>query len=381
MATYWVTESGGGALNGSTLADALPWATFVTNFNAATAGGDDWLINGTVNNATLQTLSCAAPNAAPHRIMGAAAALGDWDQGYAATGQLNTTNFATLAFSTTSGRLVVSGTNILLYGLNVTGVPTNVLFNVSGQGSKANRCRIENSSTGASATATNLGHVTAQFRDCDILQSAASGANPAATWSTAACYYNCRVKSVNGGAFYTTYGFGQVAANRCVAYDSVRGFEFNTTAAGAFMLVSGCTVRGHSSSGISIASGATGLVTVEYSHITDNGAYGINDNGATALALVLHRNRYRDNASGNLSVAARASAVEYGAVTTDTGGAATDYVDVAGGDLRLIYQAPGVESSDRGVSIGACDPVQTAPGAGSGGGARRVVFVPLPVDR
>ena len=381
MATYHVTSAGAGLGDGSSLANAYSWANFVTAINAATAGGDDWYVYGSVPLTTLQTISCAAPGNAPHRIIGATATPGDWDNGYLSTGWLDTTEFGILAFTTTSGRLAITGTNLHWFGFNITGECTsNAVVNISGQGSRMHRSKITNSSTGSNAACVNLGHVTAKFIGCDFLQTGASGGNPCATWTTASNYMNCRAKSTSGPGWLSTYGFGEVNATHCAAIEcGTHGFFHNTTAAGGHMSLNNVSAIGCVENGVDIVSSATGVVSIQRSEFTDNGGFGIDANTVSTVAIHLSGNRYRDNAGGNLNIGARAAAVEYGAITTDTGGQETDFSDAANDDYRHVYNSPAVEDNARGQISGASglDP-DTVPAGAGGGGARRVpIFIPM----
>ena len=131
--------------------------------------------------------------------------------------------------------------------------------------------------------------------------------------------------------------------------------------------------------GVDIVSSATGVVSIQRSEFTDNGGFGIDANTVSTVAIHLSGNRYRDNAGGNLNIGARAAAVEYGAITTDTGGQETDFSDAANDDYRHVYNSPAVEDNARGQISGASglDP-DTVPAGAGGGGARRVpIFIPV----
>lgn len=62
-------------------------------------------------------------------------------------------------------------------------------------------------------------------------------------------------------------------------------------------------------------------------------------NGTASHPLLWSNNRTRDNANADLGFG---DWPIYNAVTTDTGGPETDYVDAAGGDFRLIAASPAV---------------------------------------
>jgi hypothetical protein len=74
--------------------------------------------------------------------------------------------------------------------------------------------------------------------------------------------------------------------------------------------------------------------------ITDNGGYGI-DGVEAAKAVFAAYNRTRDNTSGADNLATDwLAATKYGHVTTDTGGASTDYTNSGSNDYTLISASP-----------------------------------------
>jgi len=77
-------------------------------------------------------------------------------------------------------------------------------------------------------------------------------------------------------------------------------------------------------------------------HITDNSQYLNNLYSATATHAFLELyNRTRDNTTPRTGIG---NGLNIGEVTTDTGGAATDYVDASNGDITLIAAAPAVDA-------------------------------------
>jgi len=100
-------------------------------------------------------------------------------------------------------------------------------------------------------------------------------------------------------------------------------------------------------------------------HVTDNSGYGFK-NGYLATAnhpLIRYHCRTRDNTSG-ADDGGFANWANINPVTTDTGGAATDYADAASGDFRLINSAPGDGSGVWADDIGALEAQDPAGGGG-----------------
>lgn len=82
-------------------------------------------------------------------------------------------------------------------------------------------------------------------------------------------------------------------------------------------------------------------------HVTDGARFYNNLNSSTAdVYVTMVNNRTRDNTNADVGVA---DSFVVGNITTDTGGAATDYTDVSSDDFSLISGAPG---EDAGLTLG-----------------------------
>lgn len=296
--------------------------------------------------------------------------IGDGAQGRSATtGALVTTNMPRIDFADAARELTISGNYNIFQDIRVTGISSpTVLVTVSGAGAGVENCSITNTSTGGSAAALSITSATGFATNCDLLQDGASGGAPAINCGTTGIIDRCRMKSVSGNGFLSAAGSPMLMD--CVIYGcGAQAVRITSTGASAHFLISGCTIYGNAGTGVSFVAGYTAIARILNCHITDNGGWGIHDNGATA-AIVVSNCRFRDNTSGNISIDAEWSDAAHGSVTTDTGGAATDYADVANTDFRLIADAPGVDDSAMGQNIGASgtDPASIEAGVGSSTG-------------
>lgn len=88
-------------------------------------------------------------------------------------------------------------------------------------------------------------------------------------------------------------------------------------------------------------------LTAINNHVTDSAQFIDNTYSATAsVAAFLFNNRTRDNTSADNGLG---DGIDVGGVTTDTGGAETDYTAAGSDDFSLISGAPG---EDTGINIG-----------------------------
>lgn len=103
--------------------------------------------------------------------------------------------------------------------------------------------------------------------------------------------------------------------------------------------------------------------------ITDNSGYGINTNGGFYPNFAIY-NRFRNNSLGWISTSSDwITGIMYGIITTGT---ASDYINFANQDLRLIATSPAVTNAlQYPASIGA---LQIPSGAGGGGGETSYSF-------
>lgn len=271
---------------------------------------------------------------------GYASTIGDATIGRSSGGALNTTNMPKWAFTSTSV-MNVTGTFNIFEAIDISGTRSGALVTLNGNDSCLVGCRVVNNSTNAAAIAVDGAGSRTMAIDCDIASGASGGTCAARFNQTAAVIEGCRVTSP--GAIGIITGATALVALNTVYGCGGDGIAMNSATGTPDILQN--TVYGCTGDAIDIISTATLKQHAAGNHLTDNGGFGINMNGATA-ALVQYANRFRDNAGGEVSGAADwASAVCARKVTTDTGGASTDYTNAGSGDFSLIAAAPGISGS------------------------------------
>lgn len=332
----YVTSGGTGSWADATNpATPAPWATMLTDAVA----GDLCKIFGSFTLGASSTMTNAGTTTSPIILQGCggtpdsplAGFLGRTD----VNGALITTNMPTIAYDATF-KLTVLGFTIV-ESLNLTGTITGSTFS-PGASCIIRGCKIDNASTNAGAFAVAHGGSTSScsYFDSDLTLSAANAAavvlTTAANSTRVIC---CRIKGGIGIALSTA----TLTAVGNVMYAS-GGSHINTTSAAGAVVALFNTLVSSGGSGINIVASSTGTHTILGNMITDNAAYGINWNTAAGAGLLAH-NRYRDNTSGNINLGTDwTAATDYGAVTTDTGGPETDYVNAGTNDYNLIPASP-----------------------------------------
>lgn len=232
-----------------------------------------------------------------------------------------------------------SGARILVFGCNCVSTGTN-----------ANACGVK-----------DPGFQTG-FINCDI----------EATQSTYWAYYGvaygtlagCWLRNGGAAADGVLYVSGQSHVVNCVICESV-GIGIQIT--GVDTQVIGCTIYAQGTYAIrGPASTADQPIIIANCMITDS-ADGITKAYANAdMVLFNCQNRFRDNTAGN---AWASDWPTIAAVTTDTGGYATDYVDAPNDDLRLIAASPGAGAGQFPMGdIGGLGYARVTGGGGGGAG-------------
>ena len=368
LTTRYVTNAGAGAADGTSLANAMSFATFIDYMAAAgsftAAAGDVFLLCGVSQSRTTTTDSWANGGSAtsPVVIRGCDSS---GNPAYAGrtngNGALITTNFASITYTT--GRLVLTSW-VILEGITITTSASNAAVSVGTDG-VIMRCSVTNSSTNASAVGIGASSVSRSVVfDNDVFMTGASGGaagiNTNAGTAVRIRYNRVKVTSATapGIALYvsssaiknTVYGSGGIGIY--VASSAWSGtIEDNT--------IVGC-----GGDGINVITGLTGLGFITGNMVTDNTGDGI-DMVSTSNPTFAAHNRTRDNAAGYANTGDWLTATKYGDVTTDTGGASTDYTDSGANDYSLIAASPATSAGIPAyASIGALQRSQT----GSGGG-------------
>ena len=328
---------------------------------------------GTYSIGGIDNLACAGTVTSPIRIIGYSTTrptLTTSGDGYLGRSGVNrnktliTSNMPTYAYG---GGYLTGPARVIIESINFSG------SNVSGSvvsistGSALRNCKIANASTGASATGVSLS-LGGLITGCDVSLTGASGG------STGSGIAMGGIGVVNGNRI--TCGSLSSPAIRAAAFGPniiVNNVIFSSpNSVGIFVstinsslqaignTISGCT------DGINIIIGNNVAGTQIINNcITDNSGFGINMVSASNSG-VLNGNRTRDNASGAINSGTDwVNASNWLSVTTDTGGATSDYLDPANGDFSLIKSSPASFSGvPAGNSIGAFQSVSPTQGGG-----------------
>lgn len=348
----YASVAGAGAHDGSSEANAWTMAEAITN--GTTAG---WRVNFKAGSYSQGAATIpSGTTSAPIVWRGYNSTIGDLDDlGRSADGTLNVTNFPVL---TITGVLVL-GANQVLQNFDVTGALSSTLL-----GGNANdnwsvvRCKITNTQNNASARCL-IGDNGCTLFGSDLY---CSGAAHASVFDTdqEAWIEDCRFRGTSTSALVTV-DWATVQHSLFWGNASAVGMVYQSANASGSAALHGNTFYG-------IGTGVTfpdlTPVTVHNltnNHVTDCSKWIDNLHSATATITVIEKyNRIRDVTTPRTGV----ETITIGEVTTDTGGAATDYVDAGNGNFYLIAGAPGRASGMGGVDIGAYQ--SAASGGGSG---------------
>lgn len=364
----YVNSAGSGAADGTSEANAMSYATFTdymtTGGSVNAAAGDRFnVIAGTYSRATTTDTwnQTTGTTTSPIIVRGYTTTIGDGYQGRTGnTGALVTTNMPTINYTT--GVLSLSGSFIIVESFQITGARNGAHAASSGTGNVFRACRIANAAAGSAGVALSFTARATAF-NCDVTLTNGTNAGTAAvdTSATASRVLYCRITStargiqISGGTAHSIIG-------NLVYGCTGNGVEFTSTSAYASIVSN--TIVGGGADGLHFVSGQTGESVVLNNMITDNTGDGI-DMAATNTAALLGYQRTRDNASNIANGGDWTTATNYAEVTTDTGGASTDYTNSGANDYTLIATSPATSAGwFYNNSIGAFQRSQTSAGGG-----------------
>lgn len=327
---------------------------------------------GTYSLSATDTIACSGTVTSPIRIVGynsVRPTLTTAGDGYLGrTGAnlnktLDTSNMPNLSY-TVNFKPILTGSFISFETIKVSGNQNTTQTTVTID-SVVKSCVFVNANTGALTVGLQI-NTRCSALDCDAFLTGASGGTSAFATSSGTSgilFFGCHGKttSTTAAAFST---IGAAIYVNCIGYQSGIGLSLAVAVAGGSRVI-GCTFYGNAGDGIKCLTGTTGLGLIANNIITDNGGYGINlidvNNG-----FVLYGNRTRNNTSGAINGGTDwVNASNWQSVTTDTGGASSDYLDPINGDFLLIRSSPAAFAGvPRTKSFGAFEAVSPAQGGG-----------------
>jgi len=262
-----------------------------------------------------------------------------------------------LGHTTTTGKLLIT-TNMPSYayqatfkltGTSVFTIWKNINFSVAGAGTAGylislgadsvfNQCVVTNPSTNTAAGGINNSNARTIVADSNIFMTGASGGATAAGLTIASTgrnfgnYIQMSQSTSTGPAVLISASSANAAIEDCTIIGNGGAQGINLSATGGAPIIRHNTIVGFVD-GVAGVTGITGLCYIGNNMITDNTSNAINFVDAGAPVYTSY-NRYRDvtTITGATNFT---TATNIGAVTTDTGGPETDYINYGAQDLRL----------------------------------------------
>lgn len=279
----YVTNSGAGSADGSSLANAWSWATMLTT----AAAGDSCNIQGAITRTTsTDAFTNAGATANPMRIRGINATVGDLDPPTrSAGGALTTTNFAVVTYTT--GKLTLPAFMVADPGLSFVSAIAGITVTAGAGdifrgGKYANTHATSGSSNGLDTTAGSC-----SVTMCDFT-TASSSANAQAAVANSSPFTDCLFTGPSGGGCVTAGS--RCTFIRCDFRDAASGI----TSVGNFATVENCSFRNITNNYIN--NSTAGPVTVRDCIAWGNGGTSKFYNSTTSVRVMAQQN----NAVGNM---------------------------------------------------------------------------------
>lgn len=214
-------------------------------------------------------------------------------------------------------------------------------------------CIFINNASNANAIAFSTISVSYIILDnCDFAHTGGDGI--CAVLLFAACkIFNSIVYDSGGDGIQVTNSNIFIANTLIYGHDDY-GIKITTTTVTHNWSLYGVTIYG----GKGIYTGDAAYTNLSYigcCHITDGGAYAIQNPNATGSPIVISHNRLRDNVSGGVSWVGD-YVYSVGGTDTATGDADTDYKATGSSNFTLKTTAPGVTLGQFGQPVGALPP-------------------------
>ena len=371
----YVSSAAGGSGDGLSAGSPFTWAQMLAEINGGTGAGKRYNVkaDGTYTRSTDDSMWSAVggTTTSPICIRGYKTTIGDGYLGRDSAGALITTNMPQLTF--TNGRIELAVQTVfesISMDYTSTGGSFDRLLVVNNNCSVIG-CKISTARNSSDTKVAMLGGDFAVHFESDYFMTATSGPTGEMVYCNNglvrvdSCRFICSATTVNAGI----KGDDGNIFYGCLIKGAGAGAGIYFTGNKA-VLVRNCTISNWQDGIYWNVASNDRQAWIAGNMLTDNSRYGINV-GAGWIGIV-GPNRVRDNVTGNTNthdwfLAGRIIPF----VTTDTGGASTDYTNVATNDYSLIQASPGKgvnipKISDHGA-YGLPDP--------SGGGT--AVFNPL----
>lgn len=333
----YVTDSasGGDGSSGS------PWTLAEAWTNAA--AGDRVNIQSGSYSASGGGPSTIGTVTAPIVFRGYNTTIGDLDeQGRDTDGELDTTDFPVI---TTTSSLTLENFNIY-QNLILTGTTSanGIVYDTGSDYCALISCSVLQLGAGSALRGDN-GWV---LINCDFKCTTAASSNFTVDLDSISIISTCRFESTVANRQLLQVETGSVIGCVFIGTGSTNDGLLFVPQFNGSRIVQNCTFYNLGDAiSYDTASNFTSIPVLINNHITDCSVEINNLYSATSdRPVIAINNRTRDNTTKFTGID---NYIEFNEVTTDTGGAATDYEDAANGDLRLISGAPGV---DAGMGIG-----------------------------
>lgn len=330
----YVTSGAGGGGNGSS---GSPW-TLTEAFASAVAGDRvNVKADGTYTIGGALTAAASGTATSPIIFRGYKTTIGDGFLGFNADGSLITTNMPVINMQ---GNLMQSLALLVFESLNVTGARAGPVtgFGSGYYSSSMLFCAVTNTTSHSSASAFSAG---GNFTYATLI-----GNNFSTSGSTAGT-----IVALSGGTLARVYGnritttstsmTAMLSLKTACAVSNIIGASpaVGIECADTGCMVANNTIYAQTTAAIRTPNSAqTALFVAINNMLTDSGYAAMNQYNATAAHPLLRLyNRTRDNTNVDLGFG---DWPLYGAVTTDTGGAETDYTNAGSGDFSLISASP-----------------------------------------
>lgn len=352
----YVTDAAGGTGDGSegdpwTLAEALDQAVAGDRVNILSDSGYGLGAESVTNAGTPSQLIC---------FRGYNSSIGDLENpGWNADGTLDTTDFPVI---TVTGNLNMPEGYVLFQNLVVTGsIVGAVLGDASADNNIILECSVTNTANSANA------HAYECDNDCLVINSdfECTGASHdvVVNCDQDARLIGCRFKGV-ADVSIVEVDLRSVAVSCLFQGLSGNGVGLVSNNNGDAIHAINCTFYDLATAISTPDAAPSRIPAFVNNHVTDNGEWLNNLNsGSAAYAMIEVNNRTRDNTTPRTGIGDGAN---IGEVTTDTGGAGTDYTDAGGNNFRLISGAPGKAAGVRDFTD--CGAYQREEPAGGAGG-------------